>query len=183
MYSFPNFKPVHCSMSGSNCYFFTCIQISWEAGKVVWYSHLFQNFPQFAMIHPFKGFSSQWSRSRCFSGILLLFQWSNGCWQFDLWFLCLFLIQLEHLEVLSSHTIEAWLGKFWSLLCYHVKWLQLCDSLNILWHCLSLGLETDVFQSCGHVWVFQICWHIECNTLIASPLRFEIAHLEFCQFH
>ena len=56
-YSFPNFKPVHCSMSGSNCYFFTCIQISWEAGKVVWYSHLFQNFPQFAMIHPFKDFS------------------------------------------------------------------------------------------------------------------------------
>ena len=56
-YSFPNFKPVHCSMSSSNCYFFTCIQISWEAGKVVWYSHLFQNFPQFAMIIPFKGFS------------------------------------------------------------------------------------------------------------------------------
>ena len=34
--------------------------------------------------------NSQWSRSRCFSGILLLFLWSNGCWQFDLWFLCLF---------------------------------------------------------------------------------------------
>ena len=32
----------------------------------------------------------QRSRSRCFSGILLLFLWSNGCWQFDLWFLCLF---------------------------------------------------------------------------------------------
>jgi len=31
---------------------------------------------------------SQWSR--CFSGILLLFLWSNRCWQFDLWFLCLF---------------------------------------------------------------------------------------------
>ena len=33
---------------------------------------------------------SQWSKSRCFSGILLLFLWSNECWQFDLWFLCLF---------------------------------------------------------------------------------------------
>ena len=33
---------------------------------------------------------SQWSRSRCFSGTLLRFLWSNRCWQFDLWFLCLF---------------------------------------------------------------------------------------------
>ena len=33
---------------------------------------------------------SQWSRSRCFSGTLLLFWWSNGCWRFDLWFLWLF---------------------------------------------------------------------------------------------
>jgi len=45
---------------------------------------------------------SQWSRSRCFSGIPFLpFLWSNGCWQFDLWFLCLFWIQLEHMEVLG----------------------------------------------------------------------------------
>ena len=29
----------------------TCMQISQEAGKVVWYSHLFQNFPQFIAIH------------------------------------------------------------------------------------------------------------------------------------
>ena len=37
--------------------FLTCIQISYEAGQVVWYSHLFQNFPQFIMIHTVKGFS------------------------------------------------------------------------------------------------------------------------------
>ena len=34
----------------------TCIQVSQEAGKVVWYSHLFQNFPQFVVIHTVKGF-------------------------------------------------------------------------------------------------------------------------------
>ena len=56
MYSFPNLEPVYCSMSGSNCCFLTCIQISKEAGKVVWYSHLFQNFPQFIVIHTVKGF-------------------------------------------------------------------------------------------------------------------------------
>ena len=56
MYSFPNFEPVHCSMSGSNCCFLTCTQISEEAGKVVWYPCLFQNFPQFVVIHIVKGF-------------------------------------------------------------------------------------------------------------------------------
>ena len=43
-------------MSGSNCHFLTSIQISQEAGQVVWYSHLFQNFPQFIVIHIVKGF-------------------------------------------------------------------------------------------------------------------------------
>ena len=44
------------SMSSSNCCFLTCIQISQEAGQVVWYSHLFQNFSQFIVIHAVKGF-------------------------------------------------------------------------------------------------------------------------------
>ena len=43
-------------MSSSNCCFLTCIQISQKAGQVVWYSHLFQNFPQFVVIHTVKGF-------------------------------------------------------------------------------------------------------------------------------
>ena len=56
MYSFPNFKSVYCSMSGSNCCFLTCVHISQEAGQVVWYSHLLQNFPQFIAIYTVKGF-------------------------------------------------------------------------------------------------------------------------------
>ena len=43
-------------MSGSNCCFLTCIQVSQEGGQVVWYSHLIQNFPQFVVIHTVKGF-------------------------------------------------------------------------------------------------------------------------------
>ena len=31
--------------------------------------------------------------------------------------------------------------------------------------------ENGLFQSCGHCWVFQICWHIECSTVIASSFR------------
>ena len=43
-------------MSSSNCCFLICIQVCQEAGQVVWYSHLFQNFPQFIVIHTVKGF-------------------------------------------------------------------------------------------------------------------------------
>ena len=52
--SFPNFEPVCCS--SSNCCFLTCIQVSQETGKMVWYSRLFQNFQQFIVIHTVKGF-------------------------------------------------------------------------------------------------------------------------------
>ena len=56
MYSFSYLEQVCCFMSSSNCCFLTCIQISQEAGQVVWYSHLFQNFLQFLVIHIVKGF-------------------------------------------------------------------------------------------------------------------------------
>ena len=51
--------------------------------------------------------------------------------------------------------------------------MQLCGSLNILCHCLSLGFEwkTDLFQFCGHCRVFQICWHIECSSFTTSSFR------------
>ena len=44
-------------MSDSSCCFLTCIQVSQEAGKVVWYSHFLKNFPQFVVIHTVQGFS------------------------------------------------------------------------------------------------------------------------------
>ena len=55
-YCYPNMEPVCCSLSGSNCCLCTCIQISQEAVKVVWYSHLLRNFSWFAVIHRAKGF-------------------------------------------------------------------------------------------------------------------------------
>ena len=54
---FPSLEPVHCSMSSSNYCFLTFRQFSKEAGKMVWYSHLFKNFSQCVMIHTIKGFS------------------------------------------------------------------------------------------------------------------------------
>ena len=54
---FLNLEPISCSIQGSNDGFLTHIQVSQETGKMVWHSHFFKSFPQFVMIHTFKGFS------------------------------------------------------------------------------------------------------------------------------
>ena len=46
-------------MQGSNCGFLTGMQVSQETDKVVWYFHLFKNFPQFVVIHAAKGFLAE----------------------------------------------------------------------------------------------------------------------------
>ena len=71
--------------------FLTCIQISQEAGQVVWYSHLFKDFPQFIVIHTVKGFGAvNKAEIDVFLECSCFFDDPNGCWQIDLWFLCLF---------------------------------------------------------------------------------------------
>ena len=77
------------------------------------------------------------------------------------------------------------LGNSWSVYCWNLAWsilritLLACEMSTIIWqfeHSLALpffgiGMKTDLFQSCGHCWVFQICCHIECNTLTVSSFR------------
>ena len=56
MYSFSYLETVCCSTSSSNCSFLTCIQVSQGLVQVLWYFHLFKNFPQFIVIHTVRGF-------------------------------------------------------------------------------------------------------------------------------
>ena len=81
---------------------------------MVWYSLLFKNFPQFIVIHTVKGFGIvNKTEVAVFLELSFFFHDpADGYWQFDLWFLCLFKIQLEHLEVLGSRAVEAWFGEF-----------------------------------------------------------------------
>ena len=94
-------------MSGSNCCFLTCIQIS---QKQVRWSDIPISLRIFHTVccdpHSQRLWYSQWSRS-IRSGILLLLLWSSRCWKLDLWFTWLFSIQLEHLEVQGSHTVKS----------------------------------------------------------------------------
>ena len=48
-----------------------------------------------------------------------------------------------------------------------VQWFEHSLPLSFF----GIGMKTDLFQSCGHCWVFQICWHIECSTFAASSVR------------
>ena len=67
-------------MSSSNCCFLTCIQISQEAGRMVWYSNLLKNFPACCDSH--KGFAVVNKAEVDVLLELLPLQWSNRCWQF-----------------------------------------------------------------------------------------------------
>ena len=99
-------------MSSSNCCFLTCIQVSQEAGQVVWYSHLLKNFPQFILIYTVKVFGIiNKAEIEVFLELSCFF---NDPVDFGnlICFLCLFEIELEHLKVHSSCIVEAWLGEF-----------------------------------------------------------------------
>ena len=66
MYSFPDLEPACCPMSSSNCCFLTCIQISQEVDKLIWYSSLSLRIFHSLLWSTQKLQRSQWSRNRCF---------------------------------------------------------------------------------------------------------------------
>ena len=70
--------------------------------------------------------------------------------------------------VLPSCPLTDSVGCWVSLLLSHT-----CSTLNysLALPFFGIGMKTDLFQSCGHCWVFQICWHIECSTFTASSFR------------
>ena len=57
LYLFTSFEPIHCAISSSKCCFLTSIWVSQETGKIIWYSHLFEDFPQFVVILKVKDFN------------------------------------------------------------------------------------------------------------------------------
>ena len=182
MYSFPDLEPVCCSMSSSNCCFLTCIQISQKAGKVVWYSHFFKNFLQFVVIHTVKGFGTvNKTEVNVFLELPCFFDDPTAVGNLISGSSAFSKNQLEHQEVHSSCTAEAWLGEFWALLCWHVRWEQLCSSLNILCHCLSLGLEWKLtFTISVASWEFSKFAGILSAALSQHHLLgFETAQLKF----
>ena len=112
MYSFPNWEPVHFSMSSSNYCFLTCIQISQEAHKLVWYSLLLKNFPEFVVVHTVKVFSIVIEAE---VGVFLefsLFYDPSNVGNLISGSSAFFKIQLEHLKVLIHVLLKPSLENF-----------------------------------------------------------------------
>ena len=173
MYSFSYLEPVCCSMSSSNCCSLTCIQVSQEAGQVVWYSHLFQNFPHFIVIHTVKGFGIVskaelvvFLELSCFfhdpadhgnliSGSSAFSKTSLNIWKFT----------IHVLRKPGLENFEHYFTSMWDECNCAVVWAFFGTAFLWNWN------ENWLFQSCGHCWVFQICWHIECSTFTALSFR------------
>ena len=136
MYSFPYLEPVCFSMSNSNCCFLTWIQNSQEAGQVVWYSHHFKNFSEFAVVHTAKGFGII---NKAEVGVFLeLSCFFNDPTELAIWSL----VPLPFLN-------PAWTtGSSWFMYCWSQAWrilritLLVCEmSAIVRWFERSLGLE------------------------------------------
>ena len=101
----------------------------------------------------------------------LLFLWSNESWQS--------LVPLPFLNPACTSGIS------WFAYCWSLAWrilgitLLVCEmsaivqefELSLALSFFQIGMKIDMFHSCGHCWDFQICWHIECSTLMISSFR------------
>ena len=155
-------------------------QVKWSG-----YSHLLKNFPQFVVIHTVKGFGivnkaeiDVFLEFSCFfhdpvdagnliSGSSAFSKTSLNIWKFTV-------------HVLLKPGLENFEHYFTS-----VRWVQLCSSLSILWHCLSLGLEWKLtFSSRVVTAEFSKFAGILSAALSQHHLSgFEIAQLEFHHLH
>ena len=155
-------------MFSSNCCFLTCIQISQEAGKVAWYSHLLNNFP--VCCDPHKSFSTA---NKAETDVLL----ELSCFFNDpmdagnlIFGSSAFSKTSLNIRKFTVHTLlkpdlenfELYFASMWDKCNCAVIWAFFGIAF------FGIGMKTDIFQSCGHCWVLQICWHIEFSTFTAS---------------
>ena len=158
-------------MSSSNCCFLTCMQISQEAGQVVWYSHLFQNFPQFIVIHTVKGFGifhkaeiDTCLKLSCFfddpenvgnliSGSSAFSKTSLNTWKFTV-----------HVKP-GLENFEHYFTSMWDECNCAAVWAFSGIAFGI-------GMKTELFQSCSH-WVFQLLtyWVQHFHSIIFQALK------------
>ena len=169
-------------MSSSNCCFLTRIQISQEAGEVVWYSRLLKDFPVCCDPYSQRLWRSPWSRSRCFSGTLLFFSVIHrmlGIWS---------LVPLPFLN-------PAWTsGRLWFLYCWSLAWRTLSiyfasvwDECNcvVFWTFYGITFLWDWNEN----WPFPVLWPLIFADILGAALSqhhllgFGITKLEFHHLH
>ena len=160
-------------MSSSVCCFLTFIQVSQEAGQVVWYSHLLKNFPLFVVIHTVKGFGivnkaegDVFLEFSCFFsdpanvGNLISCSSHFSKSNLNIWKFMVHVLLKPGLE-----DFEHYVASVWDEYNCVVVWTFF--GIAILWD----WNENRPFPVLWLLLSFQFCRHIECSTLIASFLR------------
>ena len=142
--------------TGSNCCFLTCIQVSQETGKMgILYSHICKSFTQFVMIHTVKGYSiveiDVFWNSLAFSMVQQMFNLVSGYFAFsesilDIWKFLICIMLKPSMQDFGMTLLT------WEM---SATVQRLAHSLVLRF--LEIGMKIDIFQSCGHYWVFQIC--------------------------
>ena len=161
-------------MSSSKCCFLTCIQISQDAGQVVWYSHLFKNFPEFVVVHTVKAFGivnraevDVFLELSCFfddladvgnsiSGSSAFLNSSLKIWKFTV-----HILLKPGLENFEHYFASVW-DEYSCVVVWAFFGIVFVWDWNENWPFPVLW---------GHCWVFQIWRHIECSTFTASSFR------------
>ena len=160
-------------MSSSNCCFLTCIQVSQEAGQVVWYSHLFWNFLQFIVIHTVKGFGivnnaeiDVFLELSCFFddpadvGNLISGSSAFSKTSLNIWKFMVHLLLKPGLENFEHYFTSVWVE---------------CNCLEV-WAFFGIIFLWDwnenwLFPVPWPLLSFYICWYIEFSTFTASSFR------------
>ena len=180
MYSFSYLEPVCCSMSSSNCCFLTCIQISQEAGQVIWYSHVFQNFPQFIVIYTVKSLGVI---SKAEVGVFLVFS-------------CFFNVGnlISGSSAFSKSSLNIWKFSVHILLKpglenFEDYFASVWDECAVAW----VFFGTVFLWDWNEHWHFPVLWPLlSFPNLLAygvqhfkkhHPLQFKITQLEFHHLH
>ena len=171
MYFISHFEPVCCSMFNFNYCFLTCIQVSqearWSGIPISW--RIFQFF----VIHTVKGFSVVNETDVFFRNSLAF---SMTQWMLTIWSLVLLPFWNPTCTSGSSQFTEGW-NLAWRILSIT---LVTCEMSTIVWwfeHSLALPffrieMKTDLFQSYGSCWVFQMYWHMSAALSQHHPVHF-----------
>ena len=169
-------------MSSSNCCFLTCVQISQQAGQMIWYSHLFKSFPKFVVINTVKVNKAEvdvFLEFSCFFddpidvGNLISGSSAFSKFSLNIWMFIIHVLLKPGLENFEHYFANC------------ERWVQLCGSLSILWHCLSLGLEWKLTFShpVATAEFSKFAVILSAALSLHHLLGFEIAQLEFHHLH
>ena len=97
-------------------------------------------------------------------------------WMLAIWSLVLLLFVSPACTSRSSQFTYYW-SLVWRIFEHYLASLWNEHNCRVVWtffgHCPFWGIrmKTGLSQSCGHCWIFQICWHIECSTFTALSFR------------